>query len=231
MEKSIKLLLVDNHILVRSGMHSLLSTYDDFNIIGETGLEECVSCIQTCPPDVVILSIQSNDPFYSSSLVLQILQSCPQTHVLIIANSAEDKRVMEAFRQGAMGCLLANSHIDELYQSIISLSAGGSYLPPSVGKKLILGYNHTGHQKTRQTRQELSTQQLQVLRQICQGCTNQKIAESLGISKRTVEMHAYKIFKKLKVTNRFQAIQAALHLGLIDAYDWSPEPDRVLQEE
>jgi DNA-binding NarL/FixJ family response regulator len=220
MEKTIKIVLVDNHTLVRAGFRSLLAGYELFHVAGETTFADCLSTIEDCKPDIVLMDIRDADPSLRSTLVLEIMQSSPHIHILILANSAEDKHVMDAFRQGAMGCLLANSQVDELYQSIITLSQGGSYLPPSVGKKLIQGYNHTGREKS-QVVPLLSAQQIQVLRFISQGCTNQEIADNLVISKRTVEMHAYKIFKKLKVTNRTQAIQVALRSGLIDVYDWS----------
>jgi len=151
-------------------------------------------------------------------LILNILQNSPETHILLVANTAEDKHVMGAFRQGATGCLLANSPVEELYQSIRSLAEGGSYLPPMVGLKLIQKYNHTDRLKP-QNPPILSTQQILVLRYISNGLTNQEIADILVISKRTVEMHVYKIFKKLKVSNRTQAIQAGLREGIIDVYD------------
>jgi DNA-binding NarL/FixJ family response regulator len=226
MEKIVTIVLVENHILVRSGIRSLLAGFGNFKIIGETELDDCVTSIQTLQPDVAIVDIRCYDSFYRSNLVSEILHFCPMTHVLIITDSANDKHVMDAFRQGALGCLLASSKTDELYQSIISLSEGGSYLPPAVGKKLIQGYNHTSREKS-QNAHALSAQQLQVLRFISQGFTNQDIADNLVISKRTVEMHAYKIFKKLNVTNRTQAIQVALRSGLIDAYDWSTTPTSV----
>ena len=219
LEKIIKLVLIDNHVLLRSGVRSMLAAYPDIDVVGETSCEYALEMITRLVPEVVILDLICSGSSNHTNLIAEILQECPSTHILILGNSAEDKNVMQGFKQGALGCLLYESPPQDLYNSITTLANGGSYLPPTIGKKIIQGYTRT-HRTRPLSVPVLSAQQMQVLKLIGQGHTNQEIANMLVISKRTVEMHAYKIFKKLKVTNRTQAIQMALRWGLIDVVDW-----------
>jgi DNA-binding NarL/FixJ family response regulator len=137
------------------------------------------------------------------------------TRILVIGNSADDNNLLLAFKQGALGCLLDDSSPDDIYKALYILYQGGSYLPPMIGSKIIKSYTRSSHTRPLKS-PTLSPQQMNVLRLLSQGLSNQDIANQLVISKRTVEMHLYKIFKELNVSNRLEAIQASIRFGLLD---------------
>jgi DNA-binding NarL/FixJ family response regulator len=225
MENTIKVVLVEEHQLLRVGMRLLLADNPAVQIVAESDFSTAIETVTSCNPDVVWLGLVSCQNHPRQEIITEILQAYPATHILILGNSCEDKNVLQAFRQGAMGCLLRDSTQNDVLHAIRALADGGSYLPPTVGRKIIQGYTHSNWARSQDV-PKLSSQQLLVLRYIAQGFTNQEIADILVISKRTVEMHVYKIFKKLKVNNRTQVIQAALRWELIDVLDWPSTIDQ-----
>jgi two-component system, NarL family, response regulator len=130
--------------------------------------------------------------------------------------------MLQALRSGALGCLTGDSSVEELLESIYELARGGSYLPSPVGKKLIQGIS-VSNGKSDNGGTSLTPHQFRVLKYICHGYTNLEIARAMVISKRTVEMHTYRLFKHLGVTNRSQAIQIAMCKGLVDTSEFSRE--------
>jgi DNA-binding NarL/FixJ family response regulator len=218
MEAKLKLMLVDDHKLIRLGLRALTSGFEDVELVADCTCSEALDEVRSEAPDVVMINLTNSEPSMCENLIRDMIDINPDTHVLVIGNSAEDKNLLRAFRQGALGCLLGDSTPQDIYKALYILYEGGSYLPPMIGSKLIQSYTKSSRTKPLK-RPALSPQQMHVLRLVSQGLSNQDIASQLYISKRTAEMHVYKIFKELNVTNRSQAIQAAILYGILDAND------------
>jgi len=219
MTEKMKLVIIDNHVLLRSGLGNLATECGEINLVAQGGLDQALDLVETHCPDVVLINLVSCDGQYSSSLIPELAKRCTATRVLLLANQVEDQHLMQALKQGAKGCLLGDSMPEEICQAMRVLINGGSYLPAKMSQKIMRGFNQPG--ASRQSNAAgLSPRQVLVLRQVSHGLTNLQISEQLKISKRTAEMHIYKIFKKLKVNNRTQAVQAAVRLGILDVSDW-----------
>jgi DNA-binding NarL/FixJ family response regulator len=210
----ISILIIENHTIVRAGLKSLLLQNDDFEVVGEAGFEDILTRTVSLKPRIVLLSLISNGSHDIPTTLRDLCQEVPATQFLILARSENDQSMLQALRFGALGCLVSDSTSQDLVDSIYELARGGSYLPSQVGKKLI---QRIANPEMKDNFSAMLTQrQLQVLKLISQGFTNQEIAATMVISKRTVEMHTYRLFRRLKVSNRAQAIQLAIRIGMVE---------------
>lgn len=192
----------------------MLCQNNDFEVVGDAVFGDIRAETIALKPRIVLLSLISNGTHDTPDTLRQLCQEVPATQFLILARSEDDQNMLQALRFGALGCLVNDSSPQDLVDSIYELARGGSYLPSQVGKKLIQKISNPG---LKESLQGLLTQrQLQVLKLISQGYTNQEIAEAMVISKRTVEMHTYRLFRRLKVSNRGQAIQLAIRIGMVE---------------
>ena len=172
-------------------------------------------------PGLTLLNLVCCNDHPIDNIISQILSHVPTSRILLMAYRADDRRLLSAFKHGAMGCLLGDSTPQEICQAVRVLINGGSYLPLKIGQRILQGQPAPSVEKQRNPH-DLSSRQIMVLRLVSQDLPNQKIAEQLKISKRTAEMHIYKIFKRLKINNRTQALQAAVRYGILEI-DWSSD--------
>ena len=212
--EKVSIVLLDNHKLLRAGLRALISGFDDFKISAEGGFDQALSLVGKYHPDVVLIDLVNTD-IHSEDIISSIIKTDANTSILALGNRSDDNIIWHALKQGVLGCLLYDSEPNEIYQAVSALADGGSFIPPLVGRKIIQAYKL----KERPQKTILSSQQIVVLKLMSQGFSNLEIASQLVISKRTVEMHAYKIFKRLEVNSRTQAIQKALHEGILDMSD------------
>ena len=219
MTEKLTLIVIDDHILMRSGLSSLAAGFEELTILAEGSFAEALSLVEEQCPDVVLLNLICCDGQFTHSLVPDLVSRCPATRILVMANMVDDHDLLLALKQGARGCLLGDSVPQEICQAARVLVNGGSYLPAKMSQKILQNYSQPGAMK-QQITGGLSPRQVLVMRLVSHGLTNLQISEQLEISKRTAEMHIYKIFKKLKVNNRTQAIQAAVRLGVLDIAEW-----------
>jgi DNA-binding NarL/FixJ family response regulator len=221
MTEKMRLVVIDNHVLLRSGLSSLAAAFEELTVVAEGGYERALALVEEHCPDVVLLNLICMDGHYGTTLIPELINRCPSSRILVMANLVNDRHLLQALRQGAMGCLLGDSLPMEICQAVRVLVNGGSYLPAKMSQKILQGFSQPVVFKQQNTG-GLSQRQVLVLSLVSRGLTNLQISEQLQISKRTAEMHIYKIFKKLKVNNRTQAIQAAVRLGVLDIADWQP---------
>jgi NarL family two-component system response regulator LiaR len=211
--ETIHVYIADDHTVVREGLRALLNTEPEIAVIGEAadGVE-AIAGIRALHPDVVLLDLVM--PHKSGiDVIAAVTQDNPQPRILVLTSFADDDKVFPAIKAGALGYLLKDSSPQELLQAIRDVFRGEPSLDPAIALKLL----HEFKQPTDQppTPEPLTEREMKVLSLVSRGLTNQEIAETLGISERTVRTHIGNILSKLHLANRTQAALYALRKGLI----------------
>jgi two-component system response regulator NreC len=216
----IRVLVVDDHALVRSGLRLLLDAEADITVENEAGsAEQAVRMARMDKPDVVLLDITM--PGHSGlEVTAEIKQAAPKAAILILSMHDDSAYVREAFEQGASGYLLKEAADQELLTAVREVAAGHQYLHPMLGARLASGETHTDLQAAKHAAAiPLSERETEVLRLLAAGHTNQQIARMLFISVRTAETHRAHIMKKLQLATRAELVHYALQHGLLSEDD------------
>ena len=214
MSDPIRVLIADDHQLVRQGMAALLSVKPEFEILGQArdGVE-AVELATSLSPDIILMDLQMphKDGIEATR---EIKEDNPEARILILTSFGEDENVYLAIKAGALGYLLKDSSPEELMQAIHDVCEGRLSLHPNIALKLIEELNRPTDLQP--TGDPLTERESQVLKLVATGRTNQEIAEELVISERTVGAHVSNILSKLHLANRTQAALYALRTGLSD---------------
>lgn len=211
---AIKIMIADDHSMIREGLKSLLELEGDIQVVAEA--EDGVDCLEKlkiCTPDVLLLDI--NMPRKNGLEVLQTLKSSKsKVKVLVLTVHNEVEYLMKAVDIGVDGYILKDSESAELKKAIFSIVEGENYIQPS----LIPSLNSKMIEKNRDEGkiESLTKRELEVLKLLAVGMYNKEVAEKLNISERTVKNHVYNIFKKIEVTDRTQAAVFAIRNNLIE---------------
>ncbi len=209
--KSIRVLIADDHAVVREGLKALISTEARLEVAGEASDgEEAVFKARVLKPDVILMDLvmPRKDGIQA---IGEITQEMPEARILVLTSFAEDKQIISAVKAGALGYLLKDSSPQDLIQAIRAVYQGDSSLHPTVAHKLI----HKLHRPSEDvSRESLTEREVKVLRLIAQGLSNHEIAKKLFISDPTVRTHVSNILRKLHLVNRTQAALYALREGL-----------------
>ncbi|NOH01877.1 MAG: response regulator transcription factor [Chloroflexi bacterium] len=208
----IRILLADDHHIVRAGVRQLLESADSLQVIAEAGDgEEAQALIQKHKPDVAVLDIQM--PKASGIEVTRwVRANLPNVGVLILTAYDDDPYVMAVLQAGANGYVLKTAQADELIQAVRDVHEGKSALDPNVTRKLMSNLFKGPDKKMIEP---LTDRELDVLRLAAKGYTNKAIGVQLSISDRTVQGHLAHIFAKLQANSRTEAVMRAVSLGLI----------------
>jgi len=211
-KEKIRILLADDHNIVRSGIRQLLESADDLQVIAEAGDgEEAQAFIQQHKPDVAVLDIQM--PKASGIEVTRWVRShLPEVGVLILTAYDDDPYVMAVLQAGANGYVLKTGQSDELIQAVRDVYEGKSALDPNITRKLMTNIFKKPESKSVES---LTDRELDVLRLAAKGFTNKAIGVQLSISDRTVQGHLAHIFAKLQANSRTEAVMRAVSLGWI----------------
>ncbi len=218
----IKVILADDHHIVRAGIRQLLESAKDIQVIAEAGDgEEAQALIQQHKPDVAVLDIQM--PKASGIEVTRWVRShLPEVGVLILTAYDDEPYVMAVLQAGANGYILKTAKTEELIQAVRDVYEGKSALDPSITKKLMSNL----FKRTEKTSVEpLTDRELDVLRLAAKGYTNKSIGVQLNISDRTVQGHLAHIFAKLQANSRTEAVMRGVSLG------WISQSTGVISEE
>lgn len=213
----IKVLLVDDHEMVRLGVSSYLMIQTDMEVVGEAnnGLEGYHKALEL-RPDIILMDLVM-DVMDGIEATQKIMADWPQAKIIIVTSFLDDEKVYPAMEAGASSYLLKTSSAAEIAQAIRSTYQGHKVIEPAVTEKII---EHRLDQARPKPHDELTNRELDVLRLIGQGYSNQAIAEELVITLKTVKTHVSNIFTKLEVEDRTQAAIYAVHHHLDG--QWAP---------
>lgn len=214
----IRILLVDDHAVVRSGLALLLGAKADMEVVGEAAEgEEAIAKAMEYLPDVVLMDLSMPHGKDGLSTTAEIKKKLPHTAVLILTMHDDEEYLFRAIHLGASGYLLKSSPHEEMISAIRHVAAGNAYLHPTATKRLMGEYldklkngNEVG------TYESLSEREREILAKVAQGYTNKDIAEQLVISVKTVESHKSNLMDKLNLKTRPDLVKFAMKKGLLN---------------
>ena len=213
---TVRILLADDHPIVREGLRTVLETQDDFEVIAEAvnGVE-AVQLVATRHPDILLLDLEMPimDGVETIRRVRATRSDAMLPRIIVFTAFDNDERIIHAIQAGANGYLLKGAPRDDIFSSIRIALEGGSLLQPIVASKLLYHVEHTASQGT--SIELLTERELEVLHLLAQGMPNKEIAGKLVISERTAKFHVSSIMSKLGATNRTEAVSLAAQKGII----------------
>jgi DNA-binding NarL/FixJ family response regulator len=212
----IRLLIADDQMLVRTGFRVILDAEPDFEVVGEAGDgRETIEAARALRPDVVLMDIRMpNMDGIEATRRLAADEHAPR--VLILTTFDLDEHVYEALRAGASGFLLKDAGADELLHAVRVVAAGEALLSPSITRRLIADYARRPPARERpQALEELTPRELEVLRLLARGHSNGDIARQLVLGEATIKTHVARVFQKLDLHDRAQAVVLAYESGLV----------------
>jgi len=216
MSDKIKVLVVDDHTIVRDGICVLLGLAGDIEVVGEaaTGLE-ALQMVRELGPDVVLMDV-SMPVMGGLEATRRIRKDSPRTKVLVLTQYDDKEYVFPAIDAGACGFISKAAASSELASGIRSVHRGDSFLSPSVARLLVEGYQQGVYTKgDHDPYQQLTDREKEVLKLLVEGYTNQEIAEMLVLSPKTVEGHKTNLMAKLDIHNRVELVKYAVRKGII----------------
>lgn len=208
---SIRILITDDHPVVRDGLVAILSTQSDFEVVAEAASgKEAVRLAASKKPDIILVDLEMPD-MDGVEVIRRVKAEDPGVQAIVFTAFDTDERILGAVKAGATGYLLKGAPRDELFRAIRLARQGGSLLQPLVASRLL---QHVANEHPEIP--ALTAREVEVLRLLAQGKTNKEIAESLVITERTVKFHVSSILDKLGAGNRTEAVTLAIQLGLIE---------------
>ncbi len=212
MSESIRVLIVDDHVIVRKGIRVLLATEKEIEVVGEArDGKEALEKIESLCPDVILLDLLM-PRLDGVGVIRQTLARDPQARILVLTSFAADDKVFPAIKAGALGYLLKDTKPEELVYAIHHVYRGESSLSPAIARKVLQELSRSSDRPP--TPEPLTTREMEVLQIVAQGKINRDIATELSISEATVRTHVSNILGKLHLATRTQATLYALREGL-----------------
>jgi two-component system response regulator NreC len=209
----IRVLVVDDHAVVRSGLRLLLDAEPDIEVVGEAGdIGAAVLEARAAKPDVILMDLVMPGRSGIEGMPA-VLKEAPTAKVLVLSMQDDPRYVREAFAAGATGYVLKEAADTELVAAVREVAAGGRYVHPSLGARLAAA---EAEERARAESDPLSERERQVMRLLALGHTNQEIARMLYISVRTAETHRAHIMQKLRLSTRAELVRYAIQHGLLE---------------
>ena len=221
----IRVLIADDHYLVRSGLRSILEAEPNFSVVGEANDgHQALAMTQELLPDIVLMDIKMGD-WDGVTATRRVRNSVPSARVIILTNHDEDELVFSSIRAGASGYLLKEVTGTQLANAIRTVADGFSLIYPSVARRVLdefgqlraSGAPRRADDEDEQGYRDLTPRERDVLSQVANGLSNKEIGGQLGISERTVKTHITNIFSKLELSDRTQAALYAHKRGLVQS--------------
>jgi two-component system, NarL family, response regulator DegU len=214
-----RLVLIDDHPLIRKGVRLMLADYPDFEVVGEAGsADDGLALVARLKPDIVLMDINLSHPTQGGSLATRaIVERFPTVQVVILSMVDDEAEIREAIEAGAVGYLLKDIDAAELVRALETVRHGGSALSPRISRKVLAQMTGllSGRPEARASHGLLSEKEREVLGLICQGLSNREIGERIFITEKTVKSHITAILRKLGVKDRTQAVIYAVQHKMI----------------
>ncbi|MFW5941633.1 MAG: response regulator [bacterium] len=216
---AIRVLIADDHAVVREGLRGLISSEPGMMLVGEAADgAQAVRQFRALQPDVVLLDLVMPEKD-GLEAIGEIKELDPQARILVLTSYAEDEQVFTAIKRGALGYLLKDSSPGELLKSIRDVYKGETSLHPLIARKLVQELRRPQEAEQPLADEPLTPREMEVLQRLARGWTNSEIAEALVVSEHTVRTHVGNILGKLHLANRTQAALYAVREGLVDLDD------------
>ena len=213
-QEIIQVLIVDDHSLVRKGTRALLDRIADFEVVGEASNgKEAIAQAETLQPDVILMDLMMPE-MDGIEAIGHITANQPDVHILALTSFAADDKVFPAIKAGALGYLLKDADPEDLVRAIRQVHRGEPSLHPSIARKVLLELGQPTTPQPSPGPDPLTERELEVLRLVAKGLTNQQMAEKLVVAEVTIRTHVSNILSKLHLANRVQATLYALREGL-----------------
>ena len=210
---STRVLIVDDHAVVRSGLKLVLESEEGIEPVGEAGsARDAIFEARSTKPDVILLDVVMPDQS-GIEVIPTLLKENPETKILVLSMQDDPHYVREAFAAGASGYVLKEAADREVVAAVREVAGGGRYVHPELGARLVTA---DSEQRRRAEEDPLSERESEVLRLLALGHTNQEIAKQLFISIRTAETHRSHIMQKLRLSSRAELVRYALERGLLE---------------
>src|SRR3712207_5525021 len=224
-EETICVAVVDDQRLFTKGLSGLVDMLDGLEVVGVAyDGEEAVALCRKEEPDVVLMDI-SIPKMDGISATREIRNLLPQTAVIILTGHEEDEHVFEGIKAGAQGYLLKDSEPEDLSRAIHTVHAGNTIIAPDLAQKMLNTFEGGRSSGSSQLAPPpLTERELEVIRALAQGMSDRQIANSLGISEKTVRNHTSNIYRKLHIFDRTQAVIYAIREGVIDVEELEYRP-------
>lgn len=212
MTNPIRILIADDHAIVREGLRSLLATEPGLELVGEAsdGLQ-AVGKVRDLRPDVILIDMLM-PRMDGLEAIVEIRKDWPEAKIIVLTSFSDDENVFSAIRNGALGYMLKESSPQDLLQAIHRVARGEGFLSPTIASKVMREMNQPS--RLPPTKDPLTEREVEILQLVAQGLTNDEIAEKLVVSEKTVRTHVSHILAKLQLANRTQAALYALKEGL-----------------
>jgi DNA-binding NarL/FixJ family response regulator len=215
---SIRVLIADDHALVRAGFRALLSACPGVKVVGETGDgREAVRWVNRDPPDVVLMDI-SMPGLNGLDAAARVVAEHPEVRVIVLSMHTDEEYVLQALRAGASGYLLKDSDAAELELALAAVVRGETYLSPQVSKQVIADYLRLVGSESG-AHEQLTPRQREVLQLIAEGHTTKEIAQILSVSERTAMTHRAQLMERLDIHDIAGLVRYAIRTGLVSAED------------
>jgi two-component system response regulator NreC len=213
---SIRILIADDHTLMRQGLRHILDGHDDFEVVAEasSGIE-AVEAARQFKPDVAVVDVAMKE-LNGIEATAQMLKNSPHTAILILSMYSDERYVLRAVKAGARGYLLKNSAGDELIQAILAVQKGTAFFSPAVAQIFQNGFARLKDAREMHDRFELLTdRERQIYQLLAEGNSNKDIANRLGLSLHTVETHRWRLMEKLDLHSTADLVLSAVRRGLV----------------
>jgi two-component system response regulator NreC len=210
----IRVLVVDDHAVVRAGLRLLLDAEDDIETVGEAGdAREAVFEVRSSKPDVILMDVGLGSGKSGIEATPDVLHEAPDAKLLMLSMQDDPRYVREAFAAGASGYVLKEAADSELVTAVRQVAGGTRYVDPAMGARIATA---DAEAERAGAKDPLSKRESEVLRLLALGHTNQEIAKTLFISVRTAETHRAHIMQKLRISTRAELVRYAIAQGLLD---------------
>lgn len=212
---ALRLLLADDHTLVRAGMRALLSELPDLEVVAETGDgREALWLIREHKPDIALVDI-SMPGLNGLEVAARVAKEQPATRVLIVSMHSDEEYIRRAMVAGAAGYLLKNAHRNELEMALRAVARGDCWLSPAVSKQVIAAMNHGAPPLAERPLEVLTPRQREVLQLIAEGLSTKEIAQRLELGVKTVETHRTELMERLGIHGVAGLVRYAIRVGLV----------------